>query len=222
MKDPAFLFYSSSFLVGTMTMSFEDKGKYITILSYMHENGRLSEETIRLLVGSVSDTLRLKFLQDETGAWYNERLEIEIEKRQKFNESRKENGKKGGRPAKNNDKSKITYAKPTDNLPINININENIVKEVVSYLNKKSEKNFKSESSKTVKSIEARVKEGYKLEDFKKVVEVKCLKWKNDPKMCDYLRPETLFGSKFESYLNESIVVPHQSRQGAASNGMVY
>lgn len=128
-KDPAFMFYSSDFLVGTMTMSFEDKGKYITILSYMHQNGRISEETIRLLVGSVSDMLRLKFSQDKDGNWFNNRLESEIEKRKNFVSSRQENGKKGGRPPKIKEKSiKKTYAKPKQNLPEDDNINDNINK----------------------------------------------------------------------------------------------
>lgn len=122
-KDPAFMFYSSDFLVGTMTMSFEDRGKYITLLSYMHQNGRISEETIRLLVGSVSDMLRLKFSQDEHGNWFNNRLESEIEKRKNFVESRQENGKKGGRPRLNKEKSiKKTYTKPTNNLREDDNI----------------------------------------------------------------------------------------------------
>lgn len=137
-KDPAFLFYSSDFLTGTMIMPFEDRGKYITILSYMHQNGRLSEETIRLLVGNVSDMLRLKFSIDKKGFWFNERLEIEIEKRRNFIESRYENGKKGGRPPKIDKKEetdRLILAKPKDNLIINEDINtidnekENIIKE---------------------------------------------------------------------------------------------
>jgi len=113
-KDPAFLFYSQDFLVGVMTMSFEDRGKYITILSLMHQQGRMSEETIRLLVGSISDTLRLKFSQDEKGLFFNERLESETEKRNKFTESRRINGLSGGRP-----KGKKPNAKPKKNLVVN-------------------------------------------------------------------------------------------------------
>ena len=56
---------------------------------------------------------------------------------------------------------------------------------------------------KTKKFINARINEGYKETDFYKVIDVKCSKWLNDPKMNEYLRPETLFGTKFESYLNE-------------------
>ncbi len=99
-KDPAFLFYSSDFLLGTLVMSFEDKGKYITLLSYMHHNGRINEDTIKLLVGEISDNLKLKFRIDEDGLWYNERLEEEMEKRRKFNSVCQNNGKLGGRPTK--------------------------------------------------------------------------------------------------------------------------
>jgi len=96
-KDPAFLFYSSDFIVGTMTMTMEDRGKYITILCLMHQQGRLLEETISLLVGSVSVNLKSKFGIDENGFWFNQRLEDEIEKRSNFIESRRQNGSKGGR-----------------------------------------------------------------------------------------------------------------------------
>lgn len=97
-KDPAFLFYSQDFLTGTLIMSFEDRGKYITLMAYIQQNGHISEETIRLLVGSFSDTLRLKFKIDKDGLFFNERLDKEIENRRNFVESRQLNGKKGGRP----------------------------------------------------------------------------------------------------------------------------
>lgn len=124
-KDPAFLFYSEAFLAGVMTMTFEDRGKYITILAIMHQQGRMNEETIRFLVGSVSDNLRGKFRIDENGNWYNQKLEDEIEKRAKFAESRRENGKKGGRKP-NGLPNGLPNAQPTENLPINRNINKDI------------------------------------------------------------------------------------------------
>jgi hypothetical protein len=106
-KDPAFLFYSQDFYTGVAELNFEDRGKFITILCIMHQKGRMKEETIRFLVGSVSDMLRLKFKVDSDGFWYNERLETEAEKRNKFVDSRKHNGSKGGRPA-----TKKPLAKP--------------------------------------------------------------------------------------------------------------
>lgn len=123
MKDPAFLFYPQDFLVGAMTMTFEDKGKYITILCLMHQQGRLDEKTISFLVGSISDILRLKFLVDENGFWYNKRLEEEIEKRNRFIESRMNNGKLGGRPKKQ-ETYKKPKGKPNQNLIEDVNENE--------------------------------------------------------------------------------------------------
>lgn len=45
--------------------------------------------------------------------------------------------------------------------------------------------------------------ENFTEEDFKKVIDIKTKEWKNDKTMCKYLRPETLFGTKFEGYLNQ-------------------
>lgn len=88
---------------------------------------------------------------------------------------------------------------------VNDNVNVNVIKDIIIYLNQKTKKDFRHQSKKTQLCINARLKEGYSLEDFKKVIDIKTAKWNNDPKMKDYLRPETLFGSKFESYLNEQI-----------------
>ena len=43
------------------------------------------------------------------------------------------------------------------------------------------------------------------MDDFKRVIDTKVKQWLNDDNMRKYLRPETLFGTKFEAYLNESI-----------------
>jgi uncharacterized protein YdaU (DUF1376 family) len=97
-KDPAILFYTSDFMLGTWLMSFEERGKYITVLAYMHQHGRVSEEAMQKLVGTISANLKSKFKIDENGFWYNERLEAEIIKRTRYTEARRENGKLGGRP----------------------------------------------------------------------------------------------------------------------------
>jgi len=132
-KDPAFLFYSQDWITGTLVMSFEDRGKYITILSLMHQQGHLSEETIRFLVGSISVNLMSKFMIDGNGLMYNARLEKEIEKRAKFTEPRRENGKKGGRP-----KAIKPNGYPTDNLSENENVDDNeIINEKKVLLEKK-------------------------------------------------------------------------------------
>lgn len=88
---------------------------------------------------------------------------------------------------------------------INNTINNNIYSQVVEYLNQKTSKNFKSTSQKTKKLIQARLNDNFIIEDFYKVIDTKTNEWKNDKTMCKYLRPETLFGTKFESYLNEVV-----------------
>lgn len=77
------------------------------------------------------------------------------------------------------------------------------IKTVISYLNEKTGKRFSPKSAMAVRHITARLKEGYALEDFKTVMDRKVAAWKGDERMAQYLRPETLFGSKFDGYLNE-------------------
>lgn len=91
-KDPAFLFYSSDFLTGTFIMSFEDRGKYITLLSIIHQQGRLTLDQMKNVCGGqVSQEIIGKFKQDENGKFFNERLESEMTKRKNFTESRRRN-----------------------------------------------------------------------------------------------------------------------------------
>src|SRR5699024_1417113 len=75
--------------------------------------------------------------------------------------------------------------------------------EIVSYLNDAAGKNYRHTTNKTKALINARVNEGFTVDDFKNVIDKKVKDWKEDSKMNRYLRPETLFGSKFEGYLNE-------------------
>jgi len=73
---------------------------------------------------------------------------------------------------------------------------------IVSYLNEKAGTKYKHTSAKTKTAINARLAEGFTVEDFKTVINKKCAEWLGDEKMEKYLRPETLFGTKFEGYLN--------------------
>lgn len=79
----------------------------------------------------------------------------------------------------------------------------NSIKEIVDYLNYICGTNYKSTTKATAESIKARLKEGFTVDDFKTVIDKKINEWGNDPKMVQYLRPQTLFGSKFEGYLNQ-------------------
>jgi uncharacterized protein YdaU (DUF1376 family) len=90
-KDPAFLFYPNDWLGGTMGMTFEEKGAYISLLMMQFNRGHMSGHMIGQEVGQLWDKIKDKFLQDDNGLWYNERLDIEKEKRQTFVQSRRNN-----------------------------------------------------------------------------------------------------------------------------------
>lgn len=81
--------------------------------------------------------------------------------------------------------------------------NNNIYSLVIDYLNKKANTNYRASTKNTQSFINARLKEGYTVEDFKKVIDSKSKEWLNTD-FEKYLRPATLFGSKFENYLNEA------------------
>ena len=93
-KDPAFLFYSSDFLTGTLLMSMEQKGKFITLLCIQHQKGHLSEKDMLHICGSYDEDVFTKFQKDEQGKFYNIRLEEEVNKRKAYSESRRNNRKK--------------------------------------------------------------------------------------------------------------------------------
>ena len=75
--------------------------------------------------------------------------------------------------------------------------------EIINYLNKKADRNFKLSIDETREKIKVRFDEGFELEDFKNVIDTKVVDWKDDNEMQKYLRPGTLFSDKFEGYLNE-------------------
>lgn len=102
----------------------------------------------------------------------------------------------------NKDIKDIVEHSPTEPIPY---------QEVVQYLNQKTGKNFKHTSKVTQRHIRARFAEGFTVNDFKQVVDKKCSDWLRDQKMKEYLRPETLFGTKFESYLNSKTTTAKQT-----------
>ncbi len=94
MKDPAFLFYSSDFLSGTMLMTDEQVGRYIKLLCLQHQKGHLKEKDMLNICNSYDEDIFSKFQKDEEGNFYNERLENEINRRKAYSESRRNNRKK--------------------------------------------------------------------------------------------------------------------------------
>ena len=84
-----------------------------------------------------------------------------------------------------------------------------IIEEIINYLNEKAGTKYKSTSKDTIKHINARLKEGYTVQDFKYVIDVKVAEWQ-DTKMEMYIRPSTLFNSKMDNYVNQPM--PHKQQ----------
>lgn len=83
------------------------------------------------------------------------------------------------------------------------------IKKIIEYLNLKTGKNFKANTETTKKHINARLKEKYVFEDFKKVIDIKTAEW-TETEYEKYLQPNTLFGPKFENYLNQKPFIPKE------------
>ena len=100
--------------------------------------------------------------------------------------------------------------------------------QIVDYLNAKAGTRYKASTASTHRLIKARLNEGFTLEDFKTVIDKKCAEWLTNSKMEQYLRPETLFGTKFEGYLNakpqraqQANMLPPERRETQAEQNKV-
>ena len=81
--------------------------------------------------------------------------------------------------------------------------------EIITYFNEVAGTHYLLRGKEIKRFIKARWNDGFRLEDFKTVLDKKAGQWKNDAKMSKYLRFETLFSNKFESYLNEVVAPRH-------------
>lgn len=94
-------------------------------------------------------------------------------------------------------------------------------KEIVDYLNEKINAHYRHTSKATQRIINGRISDGFALDDFKKVIDIKAEQWLNNKKMSAYLRPETLFAAAhFESYLNEARKAAKESQYTGISEKM--
>ena len=145
--------------------------------------------------------------------WYSidyEMVDKGMSKRVAQNEqtgcSKRANGVAQNEQTNTRDYSEITTEITTDN---NSRAEPDSVadktKTIVDYLNEKTDSHYKATTPKTKQLVQARLKEGFTVDDFKTVIDKKTATWLNDNKMNKYLRPLTLFGTKFEDYLNEKV-----------------
>ena len=87
------------------------------------------------------------------------------------------------------------------------------IKEIINYLNSATSSNYRYQSKATQRLIKARLNDGFTVDDFKAVIDKKTKEWKGT-EMEKYIRPETLFGTKFESYLNQKKATGRNSKIG--------
>ena len=105
-KDPAFLFYPNDWIGGTLGMTFEEKGAYMELLMTQFNRGHMSGHMIGQVVGQIWSKVQDKFIKDENGLCYNQRLEEEKLKRQNFTKTRHNNLSGKNQYTKNNKKNK--------------------------------------------------------------------------------------------------------------------
>ncbi|MHB8568998.1 MAG: phage replisome organizer N-terminal domain-containing protein [Metallibacterium sp.] len=130
--------------------------------------------------------LRQSLDNDKTG-----QIRIEKEKRIEKEEEKKEI--KENTKDNTKDNTNILSGKPDE------------VSEIINYLNQVLKTKYRNIKQTTI-LIKARLKEGFTVDDFKTVIDKKNNEWGLNDKMAQYLRPETLFSNKFESYLNQKII----------------
>lgn len=197
----------------------EDGWFYKTSLSLEEETGLSNHKQSKI----IEELTKLGILEQENKGMPMKRyFRINFQKIEELvfkkdlknsNTSIKENEKQGFKNFESKDlkNSNACIEKISNNKEyINNNLNKelnNIYKEAVDYLNEKAGTKYKSSSKNTTKHIKARINDGYTLEDFKSVIDKKCSEWLNTD-MEKYLCPDTLFGSKFEKYLNQKINGP--------------
>ena len=202
----------------------------IEILS-MEQRGTLITALMKYVAGQ--EIPKMDGVTGMAFSFIKSQMDRDFEKYDEVCRKRSEAGKKGGRPKKRSDIKKPKKAngflekqKNPDNEygneyeNVNDKDNNNMssrtspdrpvypYKDVIDYLNLKAGTAFRSTSKDTQKHIRARIDEGYTLDDFKKVIDSKVSQWGKEPRpgekdMRVYLRPSTLFGIKFEGYLQE-------------------
>ena len=124
-KDPAFLFYSSDFLTGTMFLTDEQVGKFIRLLCLQHQKGHLRKKDMLKICKTHDEDVFEMFKIDDEGMYFNERLEFEANKRKAYSESRRNNRKNPNKSSVKNISKTYVKHMENENENENRNINRN-------------------------------------------------------------------------------------------------
>lgn len=206
-KDPAVLFYTADFLADTTLWNYDELGRYIKLLCIQHLQGGIAEDDF-LAVTEASSRVASKFDLCDDGMYRNKRMREETEKREAYKDKLRANGALGGRSkakAKLEQSLSDAKAEPKQSSSTRVeneNININVIKDIIDYLNSKLNTKYQYTADYIQRHINARLSEGYGFEDFKTVIDKKYREW-SGTEFAKFLRPETLFGTKFVQYLNQ-------------------
>ena len=175
------------------------KERYIKVtLIYKNNSKEIDKRVIEMLPRVKSESIYISVDEGEQGC-SQKQLEGIVENDHRCSQKQLEGIVECNHtPIVENDQDNNTIYNNTINNTININI----YSEIIDYLNSKADTNYKVNAKKTRAFINARIAEGFTIDDFKNVIDIKSTEWLNT-NMQQYLRPETLFGTKFEGYLNQ-------------------
>ena len=201
-KDPAVLFYPNDFLGGVKYMSMEDRGKYITLLCDQFVSGHIPEDHMLFVCLTHDSPVIKKFIKDDKGLYYNERMELEKELRLNYCKSRS-NPNAGRKKLNRTNNHTKTVRKSCGNRTEDVNENKDI-DTIISYFNKTIGTKYSNKTVATIKALNARLKD-YSIDDIKLVINNRYELWNNDEKMRQHLTPATIFRAQnFEKYFNST------------------
>lgn len=185
------------------------EGKDIPVGSFVSSISRLSEETglTQREVRTAIDHLRLT--GELTIKSYNKYSVFTVNNYCQYQDIDKQSDKQLPSNRHSNDKLTTTIEEKKEDKKENIN---NIVGQIIEHLNAAAGTKYRSRSDGTKRAIHARLSEGYSISDFITVIDKKVTEWKGT-EMEKYLRPQTLFGTKFENYLNQPCQKPGQVKK---------
>lgn len=167
------------------------KLKDLGLIDYKSNGTNATAYTIRLLCGNDST-------QNELQDRLQDRAQDRLQSRDTLVKQNK---------TKQNKTKKDILSDKSDSVNSKKSKNSEAIKTIIDYLNSATDSSYRSTTKSNQKKINARLEEGFTVDDFKKVIDKKNAEWKGTD-MAKFLRPETLFGTKFEGYLNAPISKP--------------
>lgn len=220
MRFPSLQWYPADILSSARVaeMTLEEEGAYRRALDFCWLHGDLPADTERLarVIGKgcsneIAAVVAKMFLPKPGNGELrltHQRLDEEREKRRKWSEKSSEGGNKTA--------EKRRQGSEQQEAPVELQFTEKgarrkFMVDVLADLNTKAGTKYKPGEA-TQRLIEARLNDGYKLEDFQHVHTVKTQEWKGSD-MEKFLRPATLYGTKFEAYRNQK-QKPNQTATG--------